>query len=584
MGAPGKATRGRLAKLGAPGLLALALLLLTAPQALAASPLKVREAFPGSSALGANVEFVELQMTATGQNDINGQVLQFYDKAGELASTYPIPSDVANGQSQRTVLFATQEAVTSFPALPTPDFNLGAGTNRMDPAGGAVCLTGFPADCVSWGEIPISTILDPFLPNGQFANAAVIADGQSLTRKITRGCATYLDGSDDTDNSQSDFAQIAPTPRNNATTPTEVRCPPDTLLSASQANPTNQTSINFTYTEAPDESGASFECKLDAQPFASCPGAGKSYAGLADGSHTFAVKAIGEGGPDPTPKTFTWAVDTLTPETTIDSGPLEPSGGFSAPFTYHSSEPSSTFKCQLDAGPIQTCPGAGKTYFQLADGAHVFRVWAADNAGNQDPSAATRTFTVQGVLIDQTPPDTLIVSSPANPSPKDSGSFAYSSTESPARFECRLDAAAFALCPATGVSYPKLKNGRHSFEVRAIDAAGNVDSVPASFAWTVAAPLPNTKFTRSPPGSTRIKAPKRKAKLILVFGSDAPGSTFRCRLDKEAFARCGPKVTIKVGVGRHRFEVYAVDALGNVETTPARRIFRVQVKKGGGLF
>jgi len=581
MGASGRSS-SRIAKLGVPALFALALLLLTAPQALAASPLKVREAFPGSSALGANVEFVELQMTAAGQNDIDGQVLQFYDKEGELASTYPIPSDVANGQSQRTVLFATQEAVASFPALPTPDFNLGAGTNRMDPAGGAVCLTGFPADCVSWGEIPISTILDPFLPNGQFANAAVIADGQSLTRKITRGCATYLDGPDDTDNSATDFAQIAPTPRNNATTPTEVRCPPDTLLSASQANPTNQTSINFTYTEAPDESGATFECKLDAQPFASCPGAGKSYAALADGSHTFAVKAIGEGGPDPTPKTFTWTVDTITPETTIDSGPSEPSGGFSAPFAYHSSEPSSTFKCQLDAGPIQTCPGAGKTYFQLADGSHVFRVWAADNAGNQDPTPATRTFTVQGVLIDQTPPDTLILASPANPSPKDSGSFAYSSTEQGSSFECSLNGAPFSSCPGSGQSYSQLKNGSYVFSVRATDPARNVDSVPATYTWRVAAPTPQTRFTKAPPGKTSISG--KSVKLTFRYQADKPNSTFRCRLDKGAFKPCSATSKVKAKLGRHRFEVYAVDALGNVETTPARRIFRVQVKKGGGFF
>ena len=34
-------------------------------------------------------------------------------------------------------------------------------------------------------------------------------------------------------------------------------------------------------------------------------------------------------------------------------------------------------------------------------------------------------------------------------------------------------------------AYTGLASGSHSFEVRAIDAAGNVDATPASRAWTI---------------------------------------------------------------------------------------------------
>ena len=135
--------------------LVLAFFLLAAgTSAHAASPLKVREVFPGSVAHGADAEFVELQMTADGQGDIDGQVVQFYEADGALASIYAIGDDsLIVGQSQRTVLLATQEAVEDFPSLPAPDFNLGSGADRMDPSGGAVCFAEAggapPADCVT---------------------------------------------------------------------------------------------------------------------------------------------------------------------------------------------------------------------------------------------------------------------------------------------------------------------------------------------------------------------------------------------------------------------------------------------------
>src|SRR6478609_6106131 len=99
MGAPSQAMM-KLAKLGAPVALCLVLLAASAASAQAASPLKVREVFPGSSTTDPKAEYVELQMTAAGQNDIDGQILQFWDATGHLISTYTIPTDVANGQSQ----------------------------------------------------------------------------------------------------------------------------------------------------------------------------------------------------------------------------------------------------------------------------------------------------------------------------------------------------------------------------------------------------------------------------------------------------------------------------------------------------
>lgn len=582
MGAPGKAMR-KLAKLSAPALCLAALALAGAAPAQAAPALKIREIFPGSATVGANAEYVELQMTGEGQSAIAGQQLRFFDGAGELSGSYAIDSDVANGESQRTVLLASSEAVAEA-LVPTPDFGLGSGENRISPSGGAVCLTAAsPPDCVSWGSMPAPGFLSGF-PDPQIANAVAILDGAALRRSISPGCSSWLDGPDDSSNSATDFALSGLAPRNNAAARLESRCVPDTSLDTFPlANPANQTAAAFTYAAVPAEPEASFQCKLDSGSFAACPDQGKSYSGLAEGTHTFAVRAVGEAGTDPSPKTFTWTIDTKAPDTFIDSFPPEPSGGFEAVFTYHSSEPSSSFRCQLDSEVVQLCSATGKTYFTLADGVHTFRVYATDNAGNPDPTPAEHTFTVAGVLIDVTPPDTSIVSGPPNPSPADSAAFTYTANEQGPTFECSLNSAPFSACPAGGSSYSRLRNGSYLFAVRATDRAGNRDSVPASYAWTVAAPLPMVKFVKAPAGNVKLKAGSA-ATLLFKFKADKPGSSFRCRLDKQAFKPCRAETKVKAAVGRHRFEVYAIDELGNVGTVKARRIFRVQGDKGGGVF
>jgi len=349
----------------------------------------------------------------------------------------------------------------------------------------------------------------------------------------------------------------------------------DTIILTAPQGPTNNSTANFTYIALPDDPGTTFECKLDAEAFAPCPEAGEGYAGLADGSHTFMVRAIAGGEPDLTPDTHTWTIDTDPPETTITGAPPNPNDGRSVSFSYRSDEPTSTFRCQLDTGAIQSCAAAGQSYAALLDGPHVFRVWASDNAANQDPAPAEYAFTVRASLADVTPPDTLILLAPRSPSDSSSAFFAYTSNEATSRFECRLDAAAFAPCPATGISYAGLKNGPHAFAVRAIDAGGNVDPVAATFAWAVAGPTPSTRITKPPPRRILAKSSKRKVKVTIAFATETPGSSFRCRVDRKAFKRCPSKVSIRVGPGRHRFEVYAVDTLGNADASPARSSFRV---------
>lgn len=97
---------------------------------------------------------------------------------------------------------------------------------------------------------------------------------------------------------------------------------------------------------------------------------------------------------------------------------------------------------------------------------------------------------------DTTPPDTTIDSTPADPTASSDAAFYFSGTDDTTAqgdlsFECSLDGAVFAGCTSP-ISYSGLAVGAHSFEVRASDAAGNVDPSPASYSWMIVGEAPTT--------------------------------------------------------------------------------------------
>src|SRR4051794_5872987 len=71
--------------------------------------MKIRAVFKGPT----DTSFVELQMTAAGQNFTAGRHLTFYDHAGLLTHTSTALPDVANGENQRTILIADTLQPTS---------------------------------------------------------------------------------------------------------------------------------------------------------------------------------------------------------------------------------------------------------------------------------------------------------------------------------------------------------------------------------------------------------------------------------------------------------------------------------------
>ena len=254
--------------------------------------------------------------------------------------------------------------------------------------------------------------------------------------------------------------------------------------------------------------------------------------------------------------TSTVKVDLTAPQTTIDSAPADPSNDPSPSFTFSSSEAGSTFECRLDGGAWAACTSP-RSYASLADGSHTFQVRATDAAGRTDATPASRTWTV-----DTAAPNTSFDDVPADPSDDDAPTFEFSASEAGSTFECRLDGGAWGLC-VSPETIGLLADGSHTFQVRATDAAGNVDASPASHTWTVDTVAPESSFSVVPADPTNDTTP------TFEFTATEPGSTFQCRLDGGAWGACtSPATTAALADGSHTFEVRATDAAGNQETTP----------------
>jgi hypothetical protein len=130
----------------------------------------------------------------------------------------------------------------------------------------------------------------------------------------------------------------------------------------------------------------------------------------------------------------------------------------------------------------------------LSEGTYTAKAEQSDDASNTGSSSAS-TFT-----IDTTAPNTTIDSGPSGSVAVNDASFSFSSLDGSASFQCRLDGGGFAAC-SSPKPYTGLSDGVHSFEARAIDAAGNVDPTPAQGSWTVDTAAPAVTLVSPASGS-----------------------------------------------------------------------------------
>jgi len=178
--------------------------------------------------------------------------------------------------------------------------------------------------------------------------------------------------------------------------------PPDTSITSGPAEgaTVNTSSVSFAFSAT--ENPATFQCKWDNEAYSAC--ASPSSRNLADGPHTFSVKAKdASNNEDLTAATRSFTVstgpppDTTPPNTSITKAPASMIKSKKLPvdasFSFSSSEGGSTFKCSIDGKAASTCTSPAK--FSLGKGKHTFSVYATDSSGNVDATPATATVTVK---------------------------------------------------------------------------------------------------------------------------------------------------------------------------------------------
>ena len=341
---------------------------------------------------------------------------------------------------------------------------------------------------------------------------------------------------------------------------------PDTSITTTPSHPSNNSNPAFTFTGNDSGSGvASFECQVDGGGFSACT-SGSTFGPLSDGSHTFNVRAIDNAGnTDATPASYTWVIDASTPDTTITATPTSSTNSSSASFTFTGSDTGgsgiASLQCQLDGGGFSACTSP-QNYSGLSDGSHTFQVRAIDNAGNTDPSPASYSW-----VVDTIAPDTTIITTPSDPSNDSNPAFTFTGSDPSgsgvASFECQVDGGGFSAC-TSGSAFGPLSDGSHTFDVRAIDNAGNTDATPASHTWVVDTTAPDTTITATPSDPSNDNTP------TFDFNSPDTTATFECRIDSGAFSACtSPHTLASLSDGSHTFYVRAIDPAGNTDATPA---------------
>jgi len=262
---------------------------------------------------------------------------------------------------------------------------------------------------------------------------------------------------------------------------------PNTSITAGPAGTVTAGDAAFRF--ASSESGSSFQCRLDTGTWANCSSP-RSYTGLANGTHSFGVRAKdAAGNVDVTPATRTWIVDPsalpAAPTARFIQSPASPMTGREATFDASGSTCPLT-PCTYtweDDGPdgasgTQWPLGAGQTlHYTFANvGDKSVRLTVSDASARTDTAVKTVTVsaaTAPPVVTPAPPPVTPPPPPPVTPPPSPSAACTRTAT-SAATLSTQFSAAQAgdAICVATA-DYGTFKAGQKSgmVAIRAIDGA-----------------------------------------------------------------------------------------------------------------
>jgi PKD repeat protein len=189
--------------------------------------------------------------------------------------------------------------------------------------------------------------------------------------------------------------------------------------------------------------------------------------------------------------------------------------------------------------------------------------------------------TASGIVVITNSPPTAAISAPAQAAPSQVISFSGAESSDPngSISDWVWDFGdGSGTQTGTEVQHSYETPGTYTVTLIALDDEGAAGS--ATTQVQVLAPLATPPSDAVPPETRITSGPahrSKKRKLRFRFTANEAGSAFRCKLDHHAFAPCVSPRTYRVKPGVHLFQVYAIDAAGNRDTTPAR--WKIKVTK-----
>lgn len=306
------------------------------------------------------------------------------------------------------------------------------------------------------------------------------------------------------------------------------------------------------------------ECSVDGGTWEACERT-LTLTDLANGAHTFAVRATDAAGNVSSEATHAWEIVGEPPVApSIDNS--DPAAGATtrlgtATFAFSHVDEGvglfDRFECRLDDGPWQPC-SSPHTVGGLSDGSHTFRLRVRDQVGNLSP-VVDQTWQVSSAA-----PITTIESGP-NGLTRQTGTTVTFSADKPSTFECRIDGETWASCTSPLV-LEEVGEGQHSVVVRSVSMTAPVgvkDPTPPRRDWTVDSVAPGTSIESAPSGSVE------EVDAQFTFSSEDPSATFQCKLDALPFDACVSPLDLNdLSYGSHTLIVRAIDAAGNVDGEP----------------
>ena len=244
-----------------------------------------------------------------------------------------------------------------------------------------------------------------------------------------------------------------------------------------------------------------------------------------------------------------------------------------------------SYKYQVDDGPwvkgqkVMLPMIAKRDLTGLSNGRHTLRIFGLDSSGHEEVKSKEFTWTVDTVA-----PVSTLIGTPDEISFASTALFEWTCTdETHCHYLYRGDNGDWQKTRSRKLQLSALVDGKHTFEVKAVDAAGNMESDEnvKAYAWTVSAEPPSTVFLESPSKFTSKKSATFRLGSVSTKegrgGQKLTQPIYYYSLDGSEYTETGSTFILSdLADGVHNLKAYAKDGeTGLVDPTPASHTWSV---------